>query len=415
MTVSGGGSSGVFVVAAGTDVTIANLSVADGLAAQGGGIDNLGSLTLTQDQVVNDQAVGNFRGGGLGGGVFNEEGASLTLNNCTFANDQVVGNRGGFGFGGGLLNNGTAVVTGTTFKDDQATGGGNPAAPPFFTYGAYGSGGAISNQPGATLSVTGSQFLGNTAIGGPPVFGFSSPVSYAFGGAIDDQSGNPLPVTDCTFVGNQALGSQLDTLVQGGAIQSGYLAGASGLSVTNCQFMDNEISAAASPVALGAFGGAVSTTSGFTGTVLISHSTFTGNQALDGPKSAFGAQGGALSNEGFGHFAKLILDTCTFTDNSVIAAPQPLNSFGGTAGGGGVWNSGVNLTVTDSNFTGNLAQGGPGGVNGTASGGGLYHAFGGATVTGSTFTGNSALGGDGSWGPGGGAHGGASTRCSTAV
>jgi hypothetical protein len=105
----------------------------------------------------------------------------------------------------------------STFKDDQATGGGNPSAPPFFIYGGYGSGGAISNQFG-TLSVTGSRFLGNTAIGGPPVPGFFSPVSYAFGGAIDDMSGTPLPVTDCTFVGNQALGSQPDTLVQGGAM-----------------------------------------------------------------------------------------------------------------------------------------------------------------------------------------------------
>jgi hypothetical protein len=46
LTVSGGGTEGAFLVAAGVSATIDNLTIANGLAVQGAGIDNFGTLTV---------------------------------------------------------------------------------------------------------------------------------------------------------------------------------------------------------------------------------------------------------------------------------------------------------------------------------------------------------------------------------
>src|SRR5262249_2588840 len=46
LTISGNNASEVFVISSGTKVTIDSLTIANGLAAAGGGIDNAGTLTL---------------------------------------------------------------------------------------------------------------------------------------------------------------------------------------------------------------------------------------------------------------------------------------------------------------------------------------------------------------------------------
>ncbi|WP_150110570.1 beta strand repeat-containing protein [Granulicella mallensis] len=147
VTVSGGGSSSnfpVFSVASGvTNASISNLIIANGhTTAEGGGVDNLGVLTVTNTTFSNNYAGGSITGGGNGGG------AIYTL--------------------------GTLAIAGSTFT-------GNSSAP----------GGAVSAGSG-TVTVSSSTFTGNTALG-----------PYA-GGAMFINTGTTVTITDSTFSGNSA-------------------------------------------------------------------------------------------------------------------------------------------------------------------------------------------------------------------
>ena len=76
-TVSGGGKQQVFVVSSGVTATIESLTIADGLAAQGGGIDNFGDLTVTGCTISGNLAVGGAGDSTTpeaanGGGIANE-------------------------------------------------------------------------------------------------------------------------------------------------------------------------------------------------------------------------------------------------------------------------------------------------------------------------------------------------------
>src|SRR5262249_8148712 len=77
LAVRGNGASRVFDISRGVTVTIAGMTMTDGLAngsspvlaSTGGGILNFGSLTLSGDVLSNNQAVGNASLGGKAGGA----------------------------------------------------------------------------------------------------------------------------------------------------------------------------------------------------------------------------------------------------------------------------------------------------------------------------------------------------------
>ena len=56
MTISGGGTSGVFQVDAGVTATLSGLTITDGLALAGGGIENVGTVTLTNCTISGNTA-----------------------------------------------------------------------------------------------------------------------------------------------------------------------------------------------------------------------------------------------------------------------------------------------------------------------------------------------------------------------
>jgi len=113
-TVNGGGLGSVFTVNGGT-VTIDNVTIDAGAAGtSGGGVDNAGgTVTLTNDTLVNDTAATS------GGGFFNAVGATAVLVNDTLASDSA-------GMGGGVDNQGSVTLTNVTLANDTATttGGG---------------------------------------------------------------------------------------------------------------------------------------------------------------------------------------------------------------------------------------------------------------------------------------------------
>src|SRR5262249_49157581 len=114
LTISGDSASRVFEVDSGVTATLSRLMLADGMADQGGGIDNAGILTLRDLVLSGNEALGDSSTTGFGGAVFNEPGATISVVHCTFQGNQVVGGPG-IGFGGGLMNEGSATVVARGF------------------------------------------------------------------------------------------------------------------------------------------------------------------------------------------------------------------------------------------------------------------------------------------------------------
>lgn len=139
-TLDGDGTYRGLTIAADTDVTIENLTLQNGYASgsdlesDGGGIFNLGILTLNNSTVRDNSAerdVGGIynRGGTLlvsnstvsgnsatfGGGIYNNEGGTVTVTSST-----INGNRSNRDGGGLYSFNGTVTVINSTISDNES-------------------------------------------------------------------------------------------------------------------------------------------------------------------------------------------------------------------------------------------------------------------------------------------------------
>jgi hypothetical protein len=266
LTVSGHDASRVFdITASGAHVTISGLTIAHGMATQGGGIDNAGTLSVADVVLADNQAVGSTGNDGDGGAIFNEMGATLAVTHARFLHNHAVGGapdatgNAGNALGGAIANfGGSATIGHSTFTDNQAVGDdsgtGDHSSPgtgptPDVIH-STGAGGAIANEEGGTLLITGSTLADNLVRGGlraTSTFG----VGFGNGGAIHNSA--TLTVRHTSFTGNQAIGAD----------------GISGVSGGNGS------------------GGAI--VNGFLGNASVSDSTFTGNQATGGAGGVGGA------------------------------------------------------------------------------------------------------------------------------
>jgi len=91
VSIDAGGGSGVIQVDAGVNAQIDNLTITGGSASLGAGINNLGTLTLSGDAVVNNNANASLTTN-EGGGIANS--GSLTLINTTVAGNSASGGPG---------------------------------------------------------------------------------------------------------------------------------------------------------------------------------------------------------------------------------------------------------------------------------------------------------------------------------
>ena len=138
--INGNAASRIFFVNRGVTATLNGLTLTNGLASQGGAIQNLGSLTLNQCTLAGNQ---DNCGCGINGGAVLNRG-SLFANNSTFSGNTAK-------FGGAIFNdqNGALVVNQSTFNGNIGTNGG----------------GAIYNFNG-TMTVKQSTVVGNQSPGG---------------------------------------------------------------------------------------------------------------------------------------------------------------------------------------------------------------------------------------------------------
>jgi predicted outer membrane repeat protein len=303
MKISGNNSSRVFQLDAGVTAEFNDVTITDGYAINGGGIENQGVLGLTNCTISGCFGSGDLSSGpSLGGGIENL--GTLTVASSTFDGNSAsrIASGSGRGIGSGIYNGGRATITGTTFENN-----GNSSV-----YGA-----AIANGQFGSLIVEVSTFSANTASFGGGVFNegsatitestFASNVA-ANGGAIDGAASSGLTVKDCTFSGNIAHNS-------GGAIYFEFYSG-------SAQIISSTLSGNSAQI-----GGGICDNSGF-GSLALTNCIVANNMSGGDLNSVFGNSLAITgSNDMVGDGVHLSLLTNSISGDPLLG---PLGNYGGS-------------------------------------------------------------------------------------
>lgn len=219
--VDGGGAGTVFTISNAARVRLSNLTIRNGSADAGGGINNAGTLTINNSTISGNGATGKWGGGG----IFTS--SNLTINNSTISNNT---SSLAYAYGGGIfVYGGTATINRSTVSANQATYGGGIAV---FSgtvavnrstlsgnQAAWG-GGHFNNYYATLTTITNSTISNNDAsnVGGG-FFNWStikvnnstlSGNGAAYGGGIESISSNPTTLQN-TIVANSPSGGNCFT------------------------------------------------------------------------------------------------------------------------------------------------------------------------------------------------------------
>jgi hypothetical protein len=193
-------------VSGGVFLTLKTLTIANGfVSGDGGGIENHGTLTISNSVFSGNAAFGN------GGGVENT--GTLRVSESTFSGNSVAP---GFG-GGGVENTGTLTISKSAFSGNTASGGGGivssgtaSISDSTFSGNSTNTGGGVENN-GGTLSISDSSFAGNFAfVGGGIQTSGTIHISRSIvagntggdcNGALTDQGYNLSSDSTCGFTG----------------------------------------------------------------------------------------------------------------------------------------------------------------------------------------------------------------------
>ncbi len=244
-----GNGSAITILGKNMVVSLTGLTVENGTAAQGGGVDNAGGSTVViTDSTISGNAASS---GGEGGGIFNN--GTATISNSTISGNSAPGG----GQGGGIYDNGTASITDSTISDNSAPDGG-------------GQGGGIYDD--GTDTITDSTIADNSAPDGggqgggiyddgtdtitdSTIADNSAPDGGGQGGGI--YGNGTTSIGDSTISGNTAVGGQGGGISNGGSqtvlkllsqsLQQGGLG--TGQQCLNCQAPSNGVTLAGDIVA----------------------------------------------------------------------------------------------------------------------------------------------------------------------
>ena len=306
-------------------VTVQNLRLTGGSAANGAGIYNSGAtLTVSNCLIYSNTASTN------GGGIYNESAGSVTLSASSVVSNSASNN------GGGILNTGSGSVVSMTSSGVQ--------------HNNAGSGGGIYNGVAGNVMLSASSVVSNSAsIGGAIFNGGAGSVALSassiflnsadnVGGGIYNQSAGSVTLSASSVVSNSAINN-------GGGI---YNTGSgSVITMTNDGLVQGN---SASNLGGGIF-------NRHTGLVTLSDSSVILNSA---------GVGGGIYND--------LAGGVTLSTSSVLS-----NSAGSLGGGIYITDTGSILSMTNSRLLHNSA----------GSGGGLYQAGGSSLVTASCIVDNS--------------------------
>lgn len=327
-----GGGTGV-TVAPGSDVIIRQLTITGATAT---GLVNHGTLTVRRSTIKGNDG---FALDAAAGGIHNT--ATLTLYGVTVSN-----NRGEDA--GALQNHGSAVITGTTFTDNEAN----------FDAGAINNFGNVTFRDG-TISNNGSQGAGSWNHSGSMTI-VDSLVSGNSGGNNFGAIGNEasLVVRRTTFTSNSGFqggaianldtgfASLYDSLIESNdALDGGGILSSGTLTLGNTDVMSNTATFNGGGIRM------------LNGSLVVRDSSITGNVATD--PSSYG--GGVAVDQGDATVVHTTIASNTAVNGGGIAN-RPLGNlilrdsivaFNTAVTGGGVLNEGA-LTQVANTFTGNV-------------------------------------------------------------
>jgi hypothetical protein len=305
--IDGGGIDRIFDVASPAQATLTSLTITHGSGVDGGGIRNLGTLTMTGGAIQDNQ-------GRQGGGLFNQGMAAL---DSVSIQENVVDR----GEGGGIYNHGNLVVTGGDISINSAPQGG----------GLYNAGEATLNR----VSIRAND----------PHSGPGGTTSGVIGGGIYNTG-------TLTITGGGVLENRAD--VYGAGI---FNDSAATLQATSTGITDNLLG-----VAAGGFGLPESEGAGLynTGGATLESSAVSDNQAA-------GSRGGGIANHGNLIVSDTTLDANVALQGAGLLNAGTADVQGSTfssnvaSGGGGVAGLGAgidnlyraSLTLVNSTLSGN--------------------------------------------------------------
>jgi hypothetical protein len=193
---------------------LAKVTIQNGLAVNGAGINNAANLTINE-VVVTANSTGS--GETHGAGIYNT--GTLTVNNSTLSN-----NINGFS-GGGVFNSGTLTINKSTVEGNSAPYGGGctnfgPLVINDSTFSGntapvneVGSGGGIFNS--GSLQINNSTFAGNTAVNGGGIDGGTQTVTIS-NSTIAENSGSEFSGGGIATIGKVILQNSIVAKNSGG-------------------------------------------------------------------------------------------------------------------------------------------------------------------------------------------------------
>ena len=217
-TINANNKGSVFIINKGVTVNLQNLIIENGEAANGGAINNEGTLIAKNCVFKYNKATSNIVGGG--GAIYND--GVLNVRGCIF-----LSNIAKYGQGGAIYSEYNTVLTTDSFTNNTSNNGGaiyndngylSVTGSTFVHNQALADGGAIEVNAGI-LDVNTSIFKDNTAIAGAGIYSntnsnidnsiFTNNIASQYGGAIGNSG--MLTLKGNTFDDNTAI-------IDGGAI-----------------------------------------------------------------------------------------------------------------------------------------------------------------------------------------------------
>lgn len=332
------GGGGIFNNEGTLEISGATISgnSADGDAGSGGGILNKGSDMRTGTVTVADSAITGNISNRAGGGIETTGATTTSLTNVTLSGN-TTGDAPGNGGGLHVSGSGSVSISGGTIDNNTAAL----------------EGGGLWNGAGV-MTVSGATISNNTATGAAADDG---------GGGVFNNTGR-VELTDVVVSGNSATGAA----GSGGGIFN--LGPDSAMPDRGVVIVSGgEISGNSAIRAGGGIEATANTMTELSSGLLLSNNT----------AGAAPGNGGGMHITGAGDAA---LSDVTVSANTA------------TAEGGGLWNGAGTMTVTDSTVSGNTAEG----ADADQGGGGLFNLAGALRLTNTMVTGNNATGAAGSGG-----------------
>jgi hypothetical protein len=370
VVLSGGNLVRVLFVATNIDLTVNNLTIANGKIVGTNGVQG-------DDNVVGDgESV-------FGAGIFNE-GGRVVLSGCILSNNVAIGGNYGIGIernasGAAIYSNGGSItISNSLLAGNSCLGGvGDQES----QGGSSGLGGAVYCKSG-TLSIAVSEFRNNSATGGTiSRDGISYHPGPGFGGALYAEKGT-VSITETLFLKNQANGGSRPpdprnlSASTGSAQGGGAYFSNSMVTISQCKFLTNSSASTSdggrSSSSTFAQGGAIFTT----GKLDIFDTLLDGNSSVGGTGGTIGGHGGEAGGGAIFNLGSLTISRSTVAGNEARgglsgSAMSQLTQPGGPGRGGGIYNGG-DFSGTNSTFVLNLAESAQG-WNVNAEGGGIFN------------------------------------------